>query len=201
MKIKNTTNTKKIIKRNIFNKRVIATGLVIFSLAAVLVFNSKTSNDNGPEYQQAYNLESEEFNYYSTHYLDILRNLNPNDFDQTFAGIYKNVMYSYNNNFYNGSSVFIVNYDDGSTHLVDSNNPKSDLFTGESINSKKTKMVLFKESSLFYELYTNGVITSDSVTLSSEYINNWDGEKHYQTVDLVAQKEASESYEEKYGRR
>ena len=87
---------------------------------------------------------------------------------------------------------------------MDSNNSKEDLFTQEIINAKKTNIVLFKESSIFYELYKNGLIDSNEVILSNEYIDiikNWDGKKHYKTPDLIAQKNALEEYELKYGGR
>ena len=193
MKLKNTSEPKLIINRDVPLKKVIGGGLIIFSLAATFV----TIDKLGPEM-----LDREEYGFYSTHYLENLEQINPKDYDLRFNEIYRNVTFSYNNNMYSGSSIYIISYDDGKTHLVDSNNRKFDLLTNESITAKKTKAIPFKESSVFYQLYVAGIIKDEDVILSPNYLNiiaNWDGEKHYQTVDLVAEQKTKLEYREKYG--
>ena len=193
MKLKNTSEPKLIINRDVPLKKVIGGGLIIFSLAATFV----TIDKLGPEM-----LDREEYGFYSTHYLENLEQINPKDYDLRFDEIYRNVTFSYNNNMYSGSSIYIISYDDGKTHLVDSNNRKFDLLTNESITAKKTKAIPFKESSVFYQLYVAGIIKDEDVILSPNYLNiiaNWDGEKHYQTVDLVAEQKTKLEYREKYG--
>lgn len=204
--LKNTIVNKKIIKRNIYNKKELANKIIIFSLFGLLItFKSDiqaTNNNVSTEDNSKYILDCEGYGYYSIKYSESLRNIDPSNYDQKFYEIYKNVTYSYNNKNLNGNSVYIVQYDDGSTHLVDSNNNKYDLLTGKPITAKKTNIVLWKESSNFYELYKSGVITDNVVLLSSSYsgvINDWDGKKHYQTVDLVAEQKAEEEYQKKFG--
>lgn len=193
MNLKNTDEKKKIVNRNANFKKAIAGGIIVFSLATtVLALNSADSEI----------LDSEEYGFYSTHYLDNLGKTDPSDYDSKFGQIYDNVTYSYNGNSYSGESLYIISYEDGSVHLVDSDDRKHDLLTKEDINSKRTGICLFKESSVFYELYELGLIKNEHVELSLEYknvINNWDGKKHYQTVDLVAQKKTEEEYQAKYG--
>ena len=193
MKLKNTSEPKLIINRDVPLKKVIGGGLIIFSLAATFVTIDKLV----PEM-----LDSEEYGFYSKHYLENLDQINPKDYDLRFDEIYRNVTFSYNNNTYSGSSIYIISYDDGKTHLVDSNNRKFDLLTNESITAKKTKAIPFKESSVFYQLYVAGIIKDEDVILSPNYLNiiaNWDGEKHYQTVDLVAEQKTKLEYRGKYG--
>ncbi|MBR2678720.1 MAG: hypothetical protein IKE63_04815 [Bacilli bacterium] len=193
MKLKNTSEPKLIINRDVPLKKVIGGGVIIFSLAATFV----TIDKLGPEM-----LDSDEYGFYSTHYLENLNQINQKDYDLRFDEIYRNVTFSYNNNTYSGSSIYIISYDDGKAHLVDSNNRNIDLLTNESIKAKKTKAIPFKESSVFYQLYVAGIIKDEDVILSPNYLNiiaNWDGEKHYQTVDLVAEQKTKLEYREKYG--
>ncbi len=76
------------------------------------------------------------------------------------------------------------------------------LITGEFITAKKTNIILFKESSAFYELCKDDIINNEIVEITSDYlnyINNWDGEKHYKTLDLAAGKKTNEEYQKKFG--
>lgn len=193
MALKNTNENKKIVNRNTNFKKVIAGGVIVFSLATTVI----ALNEDAPQI-----LDSEEYGFYSTHYLDNLGKINPGDYDTKFGQIYDNVTYSYNGNSYSGTSLYIISYDDGTVHLIDSDDRKHDLLTKEDINAKRTGICLFKESSVFYELYEAGIIKNEHVELSPDYksaINNWDGNKHYQTVDLVAQQETEKEYQAKYG--
>ncbi len=198
MKLKNTENPKKIKKRNIVIPSIAIGGAIVFSLAATLTL------DNINESKETAIADSEEYLYYQGQYLNSLNNLNSNDFDQNFDNIYNDITFKYNGQEYPGPSLFIVEYDDGSTHLVYSDNNKVDLFTNEPITAKKAKIVAFRESSAFYKMYKDGLITSTDFELSTNiisYINSWDGEKHTATPDLAAEKEANEAYDKKYGGR
>ncbi len=184
MIINNTQNKRKIIKRNDSLKKVVASTIIVFSLSSALFL----SKDNTI-------LDSEEYERYSLKYLEYLRE-NEDEFKDNFSEVYKNVAFKYNDKVYNGSSIFIVKYDDNSVHLVDANNNKVDLLTNEAINAKRTKIVLFKESSIFYTLYESGFITENEFTLSEDIIKlliSWDGEKHYKTIDLNADLYAREN--------
>lgn len=193
MKLNNTQEKRKIIRKNVPLKEVIAGGLVIFSLAAVVFSANQMKSEI---------LDSEEYGFYSTHYIENLHNINPADYDSKFGEIYENVSYSYDGKTYSGLAIYIISYDDGSVHLVDSNNRAHDLLTNEELTAKRKHVVPFKESSIFYELYESGIIQDENVQLSSSYsdmISRWDGKKHYKTVDLVAERETSAEYQKKYG--
>lgn len=193
MMLNNTSESKKIVKRNVLLNGMLIGGVVTFSLATVLF----SANQMKPEI-----LDSEEYGFYSTHYIENLHNINPDDYDSKFDEIYKNVSYSYDDNTYSGLAIYIISYDDGSVHLVDSDNRKYDLLTNEVLTAKRKNVVPFKESSIFYELYESGIIEDENVQLSSAYsdmISRWDGKKHYKTVDLVAERETSAEYQERYG--
>lgn len=193
MRLNNTSDNKKIIKRNVPLKEMIVGGVVIFSLAtAVLGINQMK-----PEI-----LDSEEYGFYSTHYLDNLRSEDESNYDSNFVKIYNDVTYTCGDNTYSGLSIYIVSYDDGSVHLIDSDNRSQDLITGDDITGKRVHVMPFRESSVFYELYASGIIQGENVTLSDtflNYISRWNGEKHYQTVDLVAEQKTSLEYQERYG--
>ena len=193
MSLKNTEEKQKIIKRNVSLKQVVATGIILFSLATVAISFDRSDSEI---------VDSEEHGYYSERYLENLRTTNPADYDSDFGQIYNNVTFSCNGKTYPGSSIYIVSYDDGLVHLIDSDNRKTDLITNESINAKRTGIALFKESSIFYELYKANIITNEQVELTPNYldiIKTWDGEKHYQTVDLVVEQKTEEEYHKKYG--
>ena len=87
---------------------------------------------------------------------------------------------------------------------MDASNNKVDLITGESITIKRVHTVPFRESSAFYNLYINKLINEENFEITpniSDYIKNWDGQKHYKTIDLNAEKYATEEYQKKYGGR
>lgn len=193
MKLNNTQEKRKIIRKNVPLNKIVIGGVVVFSLATVLF----SANQMKPKI-----LDSEEYGYYSTHYIENLHNITPDNYDSAFNEIYKNVSYSYDGNTYSGSAIYIISYDDGSVHLVDSNNRTHDLLTNEELTTKRKYVVPFKESSIFYELYESGIIQDENIQLSSTYsdmIRSWDGKKHYKTVDLVAEKETRAEYQKKYG--
>ena len=198
MKIENIKEKEMITKRNISFQKNISKGVVIFSLAAVMLGLSIESN-----VQESKIVDSEEYSYYSGKYLEYL-NTNTDEFDLNFDFIYKNAKYIYNDKEYKGTSIYIVEYDDNTTHLVDANNNMVDLLTEEKITAKRIKMSLFKESSLFYELYKNGIINNNEIELSKEYIEyikNWNGERHRETKDLMAEEYASNAFKEEFGGR
>ena len=193
MNLNNTSEPKKIVKRDINLGKFVSSGIFVFSLAT-LVFSANKLN-----YKI---LDSEEYGFYSVHYLENLDNVKLEDYDYNFNQIYDNVTYKCNKKNYSGMSIYIVSYDDGTVHLIDSDNRKKDLITNEPIIGKRTKIMPFKQSSVFYDLYSLGVIKDENVILSSDYLNviaGWNGEKHYKTIDLVAERETSLQYQEKYG--
>lgn len=204
--MKSIKDKKTIMKRNIKFQKAIASGLVVFSLTGViwgLSNNNEKRNDISSEGTQAsYIADSEEYLFYSGKYSEYLKKNNKEDFDSIFSQIYENARFLFNGNEYKCKAIYIVSYDDGSIHLVDANNNKYDLLTGELISAKRTNIVPFRESSLFYELYLNGIITSSDIQLSNNfktYIESWDGTKHNQTLDLSAEAYAKDEYQKRFG--
>lgn len=192
MRLNNTSEGRRIIKRNVPLKEIIVGGVVVFSLAKVVA-----ASQMKPEI-----LDSEEYGFYSTHYLEHLRSEDEANYDSNFRKIYDNVTYTSGDNTYSGLAVYIVSYDNGEVHLIDSDDRKHDIITGDSVTGDRVKVMPFRESSVFYELYELGIIQDENVILSDnfiDYINRWDGEKHYQTVDLVAEQKTSIEYKERYG--
>ena len=86
--LKNTIVNKKIIKRNIYNKKELANKIIIFSLFGLLItFKSDiqaTNNNVSTEDNSKYILDCEGYGYYSIKYSESLRNIDPSNYDQKF---------------------------------------------------------------------------------------------------------------------
>ena len=195
--MKSINNKIKIVKENISFERIIAGGLAVFSLAGAIWGLSENINDGEI-------MDSKEYMYYSSKYNEYFDNNPEDNFDPIFTKIYNDAKFICNNQEYDGATIYIVQYDDNSVHLVYSSNNKYDLITGDMINAKKTRFVKFRESSAFYELYENGIITDSEINITNDYLNyisNWNGQNHYQTSDTSATRYAFEESEKKFGGR
>ena len=197
--MKNTTEPKTITIKNATGK--IVKGILIFGIVTVYFSTDNVTIDNSKK-NQGINLESEEYGFYSTSYLRNLREINPDDFDKTFLEIYDKSIINYKDKQYNSDSIYISQLEDGTVHLIDSNNNKVDFITKESLTSKRVNTMLWKDSSIFYKMYKLGLIKDENIIIPdniTEIIICWNGAKHYQTVKQIAEKKTTKAYQNKYG--
>jgi len=141
-------------------------------------------------------IDDKDFNEYSSYYMKFLKD-NKGRFDSEFENICQNIMFICDKE-YKSNQILIVKYDNGISHLIDADNNKQDLITKESLSGKKKRICYFNESSVFYELYKQGLIKDNKILLNinlQQIVNDWDGERHNKTLDLAAQKYAKEQYE------
>lgn len=218
--MKNTNKHFKIKEKNFFNKKEIVAGVVLFSLLSFVSSDTlSVDNDESPvtpvttnqtydkevENQKETNNEigcNEKYNYYSSKYLESLKNMDENSFDKNFRTIYDLNEYTINGQTYESRLIYITKYEDGSVHLIKVDEQEDvDLFDKTKIESKQTGFCKFKNSSIYYELYKQGIIKDGEVPSEvKNLISSWDGKKSTATPSLQAEEEASEEYKKKYGR-
>ena len=194
--MKNTKEPKTITSKKATGK--IIRGVCIFGIA-IAIF---TAGKNDKDQTNTINLESEEYGYYTTNYLQNIREIDISEYDKKFEELCAKAIIIYNDKQYESDAIYIAKLEDGTIHLINSNNNKVDFITGVSLDSKRVKTMRWTDSSSFHEIYELGLITDNNIKLSENMIDmilNWDGEKHYQTVTQVAEKKTSEDYQKKYG--
>lgn len=193
--MKNTEKKVNIKQKNILRNKVFIGGVGVFALLSGITINKLKSNDI---------IEGEEkYGYYSSIYLSSIQNLDLDYFDNDFIRLYKKDKYLIGNKEYLSSSVYIVKNKDASVYLIKAGENTTDILTDQEKEYDRESICLFKDSTVFYNMYANGLIDKemklDPVQIQS-YIQKWDGKKHDKTPELYAEKKASEAFAMKYGR-
>lgn len=193
----NNTNKKyKIIKNNSINKKYIIGGVLVTTL---FISCAKPNN-----IKKEYDLGQEQYNYYSTEYMNAINNMNESEFDNNFINIYKNGTYTINNQKYEINTIYISKLKDGSVHIYKAGENNYDIINSNEFYEKKKVVCCFRDSSVFFKLYEDGVFTNENIEIDNQilqdYINEWDSTKHTKLPELKADSEASKKYKLKYGR-
>lgn len=186
--MKNVSKKCKIKNKNTKKMVILAGGIVVFSLAGSIKFKQK----NTEEY----------INYYSHFYLESI-NRTDDVFDQKFVNIYNKEDIAIGNKTYKLNSLYLIKNSDDKVYLKVAGEDNIDILTNESFGRNRKEICAFRDSSLFYVLYQNGILKQNGIENPNEFINiinTWDGEKHDKTKELLAEKRASEEYRKKYGR-
>lgn len=147
--------------------------------------------------------DCEEYSFYHKTYNEALSSLNDDDFDKNFEDIYYNGKFIINDIEYNIKQVYITRLDDGSVHLYKAGDNRKDIITNQTFTGKYEKICCFRNSSVFYDLYSSNVFNSNEIKLDSSnlvQINNWDDNSHYKTKNMMAEKITKEAYGKKYGK-
>ena len=196
MKLINADKKYIITSKNIINKNSIIDNAVVFDFAISFIEASNNKRKKHGEGQERYN-------YYYSIYFDTIKKLDKDSFDKNFIDIYKNGIYFINNKNYNVKDIYITKLDDGSVHLYKAGNNNEDILIDQSFSGKKQYICCFRESSVFLELYKNGIIADKNIDLHSpeikNYINEWNGLRHYAIPELEADRIAKNSFVAKYG--
>ena len=200
--MKNTDKNLNIKKKNIFNKKTIATGIATFSLLTLLSASNMKIQQQTQETNVIESSCNEETDYYNLKYMESLKNMDKSSFDQKFIDLYNLEEYTINGKKYDSRSIYITKQEDESVHLVNADDNYTDLLTNTKIDSKRINFCTFKSSSIFYDLYESGIITNGEFTTDqlNGKLSLWDENKNTATPELQAEHDASEAYEKKYGR-
>ena len=206
MKINNTNTEYSIKQKNNLQKKVIAGGIIISSLfIALATVNLKTATNTKQNTNQV-EIESgdEGYDYYSMKYDEALGDINEEDYDEEFIDIYNHSKCIINGEEYDIQELYLVKLEDNSIHLIKAGDNRVDILTKKSFDSKRKAIMRFRNSTIFYKLYTSGMIKDSVLSIDSnklnEYISNWDGSEHYEIPELAAEKKAHDAYTKKYGR-
>ena len=194
--MKNTDKEYQIIKKNNNLKKYIAGSAVVTSLFIAAISMAK---NNEMERQKG----EEEYNYYQSTFIEAVNSIDESSIDVNFDNIWHNGKYIINNKEYSIKQIYISILDNGQVVLTDADQSNINILTNEVFNNKEVKICLFKNSSVFYQMYQNGIITNEDIILDNNtinYISNWDGKRHNGVAELMAESIANEQYEAKYGR-
>ena len=141
--------------------------------------------------------------FYEQVFIDSLNKIQFETFDNEFEDLCSDGVYSINGNEYSVREVYIVKCEDGSVHLIKAGENNLDVLTNNIFSSNKIIKLQFTDSRIFYDMYIDGLFKEKKLYLTSEifnrYIIKWNGEKHLQTKEQIAEVESHEKYQEKYG--
>lgn len=130
---------------------------------------------------------------------NIMEEIPDEEIDEEFAKIYDNEQIIIDDKEIGLDKLYIKQLTDETVYLTNDLYLAQDILTGNVIvGGEWTNLCLFKESSVFYNLYEDKLLKNNE-SISKEdilnYIKDWDGEKHYKTKDLIAEKEAKKILE------
>ena len=130
---------------------------------------------------------------------NIMEEIPDEEIDEEFAKIYDNEQIIIDDKEIGLDKLYIKQLTDETVYLTNDLYLAQDILTGNVIvGGEWTNLCLFKESSVFYNLYEDKLLKNKE-SISKEdilnYIKDWDGEKHYKTKDLIAEKEAKKILE------
>ncbi len=186
MKIINTEKMK--IKEIIKGSTIMLTNSILMSS---LLFNYVKADVN--EEDICYSEK------YEAIYDEQLSSINEEQIDEEFTTIYENEKIIIDEEEIELDKLYIKKLTDGSVFITNDLYLLKNLLTNEVIIGVDwTDICLFKESSVFYKLYQDNLLkNNESISKEKilEYIKDWDGEKHYKTADLIAEKETKEILE------
>ena len=188
MKIINTEKMK--IKEIIKGSTMMLTNSILISS---LLFNYVKADVDVSEEDICYTEK------YEALYEEQFSNISDEEIDEEFTKIYENENIIIDDEEIKLNNLYIKKLKDGSVFITNDLYLMKNLLTNEVIIGVDwTDICLFKESSVFYNLYQDNLLKNNE-SISQEdilnYIKDWDGEKHYKTKDLIAQKEVEEILE------
>ena len=89
----------------------------------------------------------------------------------------------------------------GENHIIKAGENKYNILTKQTIEEKKVNIQCLRNTSIFYTLYQDGLITSKEIKLDknvlAKYIKQWDGQNQYEVPELIADKEARDYIRDK----
>ena len=196
-----TINEKiSIIKKNSFKEKKIIGGIIITSLMLAISMPNQTMSS---EKKETTSIDHEVKNYFDTEYLSLLSNAIPAEYDQRFRNIFFNAEVVIENEKYDITEFFMVELEDGSTHLININNPTIDIVTKEEISDDYDLIDDFRNTTTFWNLYKAGKIKNNEIIIDSslkEYTGAWDRESHEEILELSARNEAERRTRTHFGR-
>lgn len=188
--IKNT-NERMTIKNMKIGKRIFLTSSIALSTLCLSI-PVKATDMNDP------------FNDYANVYLDASKKIEGEDFDPVFEKFYESGVVDIDDNEYQIDELYVKTMDDDKNYLTKAGE-KMDLLTLTPLEGKKKKTMAFKKTSFLYDIYEDGYINDNTLTIDKdkmqEYIDNWDLKEHSEVKGLKIEQEASKEYHEQYGKR
>ena len=202
MNVVNTNKNYRIDEKNIKNPTKTFGKITAFSLSIALAF---TLGGGIKETEIKGNVVNEtNYTAYNEYYIESLENINMDEFDSKFLEIYKNGILNINGKEYEITNLHLGITEDNVVHLFEGGNNNYDVLLEEEYENDCSNLCQFRNSTVFLNLYKNGVITSNYTEVNKDvFINEvktWDGKSHEETPALKARSEANAKYEKRFGR-
>lgn len=170
-------------------RRIIISASLVASFVSAPLYTQKVDADS------SYDAGHMAYNAYSVEYLSQLNEMDYDGFDQNFINVFRNGKYEINGIKYDVSELYIVVTSNGN-HVVKAGNNNYDILTGVTFNEKIDYSECLRKTTVFYMLYKNGIIKDENTVLDAEelkrYVDAWDLKNHYETPELLADKNAQE---------
>ena len=169
-------------------RNLIISAILTTSLLNAHILKQETMHNN--------DIGHEMYSTYSKAYLDTISELDKTKFDKTFIDIYHNGKYYIDEIEYDVSELYIVTTNNGENHVIKAGENKRDILTGQIFEEKRINIECLRNTSIFYKLYQDGIITSKEIKLDknilAQYVRAWDGQNQYEVPELIADKKARE---------
>ena len=209
--------TKNNIKKILITTQIAATTLFI-SLVLPTIKNS-TNDSNNLKIEQEQDNEiinnentktnknemiAEKFTDYKGIYDNIYvkkyKETNDDNFDKKFSKIYHESLLKIGDKEYKIDDLDIRHTINGTTHFVINGYNHYDIFTQEEFYDDEDYFAAFRDSTIFYNMYKDGVINSTEITLTYDmlkpYKENWTPSNHTEIKRLYVEKITSQEYQE-----
>ena len=200
--LKNTDGTYKVLNKKILKRVSLFAGISCTSLFVSLMQPKEVkTTDNNVKVEANYNSDRD---YYIKIYDEIYQSLDLNSFDSKFMDIYQNGIIVVDGKEYPLEDLRVRHAENGTTHFVLFEDNFFDVYTKEKFNDKIDFFCSFRDSTIFFDMYKDGIITSDKINLSKEdmekYSTDWVPDTHVGIPRLMAERETSKIYRNRKGR-
>ncbi len=194
--LKNTDDTYNVLNKNDLKRFSVAIGITCTSLFISLIQPKEVkATENSSKIETNYNSGRD---YYYQIYDKIYQNLDLNSFDSRLIDIYQNGTIIIDEKEYPLERLRVRHTENGNTHFILSGDNHLDVYTKEKFDDKVDFVCPFRDSTIFFNMYQDGIITSDKINLSKEdmekYSSDWTPDTHVGIPRLMAERETNKIY-------
>ena len=202
--MKNTNGNYRITKKKLFNKFVIIGGIAVSSFFMNDFAHACTTDAPGQYVSQiGADIVFGDEDYEDELYQRAVEELKGTQFDLDFVELCNRPVFVVDGVEYKAKEFIIRLLEDGTAYITTLKNPKVNILTGEEVEGKVVLSMSLYKTSIYYQMYVDGVITDKNIVVDKEifkkYADNWDGKMHDQTFDNAVTVKMNEYIDESKG--
>ena len=199
--MKNTEEKSKIINSKILRQFILIGGMTVSPL---LLNEAYATNDNTKSQDYVMQMDGEiafgNDNLQKKLYQQAVEDLVNESYDLEFAKISNNPVFIIDDQEYKAKDFYLRTLEDGTVYYSNLKDKNTNLFTQEYMNGKIVKSVAVYKSSMFYDMYLEGLLNEEAIKVDKEvyeeYLKEWDGEINDKTYDNAISLKIEEYVEE-----